>query len=477
MGEPFAEEFSQFARSKGVEPGRIGKIDKNPSQSKHLETATFKLFGLDLDFVNLRSEEYAGDSRIPTVSFGTPLEDAMRRDITINALFYNVHTKTVEDFTSKGLDDLKDGVIRTPLPPKETFADDPLRVLRCIRFASRFGFTLVQELKDAARDLEIQTALANKISKERVGVELDKMLKGQNPLSAIELFEELSLSNPVCSALPPTISEKMSGDPKDSIVALRNASVLNELTKNTLDTQIPSLHPFLSRRSQTDPTCRPRLFLASFLSPYLSLTYTDKKNKTFPAVEAIIREALKLGTQNHYLDGVPILCGAVAKTRHFLDTYPTYPRSTRRSSIGVFLRNKSIHNLNAGIHWSDSMLFTLVLELGEQYDAISDALNVERATAIISKYNDFATLAEELDLWDVGELRPLVDGKDVLSTLEAKRSGPWLAETLSKVVEWQLDNRDATKERCLNWLRLERQEGRIRVEDSEQPTAKRPRTK
>jgi len=60
------------------------------------------------------------------------------------------------DVTPQGLEDLKNGIIRTPLEPQQTFLDDPLRVIRCIRFASRFGFEMVKELKDSARDPEIQ---------------------------------------------------------------------------------------------------------------------------------------------------------------------------------------------------------------------------------------------------------------------------------------------------------------------------------
>lgn len=87
------------------------------------------------------------------------MEDALRRDITINALFYNVHSRAVEDFTEKGVDDLKTGTVRTPLAPRETFMDDPLRVLRCVRFASRFGFALVPPLQDAAKEADIQVCL------------------------------------------------------------------------------------------------------------------------------------------------------------------------------------------------------------------------------------------------------------------------------------------------------------------------------
>ncbi|THG99435.1 hypothetical protein EW026_g2916 [Hermanssonia centrifuga] len=195
MGLPFAEQFQQYCNDvKGLPVEKVAKIEKNPARSKHLETAKTTVLGVELDFVNLRSEEYAEDSRIPTqVEFGTPLQDAIRRDITINALFYNVHSRSVEDHTEKGLEDLINGTIRTPLPPRETFMDDPLRVIRCIRFASRFGFSFVEELQAAARDPEIQLALRTKISRERVGEELDKMMKGRDPLRAIQLIDELSL--------------------------------------------------------------------------------------------------------------------------------------------------------------------------------------------------------------------------------------------------------------------------------------------
>jgi tRNA nucleotidyltransferase (CCA-adding enzyme) len=108
---------------------------------------------LDLDFVNLRSEEYADDSRIPeSMRFGTPREDAGRRDLTINSLFYNLHTEDVEDWTGHGLQDIKNGIIRTPLDPIMTFKDDPLRVLRAVRFAARLNFQMTPEVKAAIMD-------------------------------------------------------------------------------------------------------------------------------------------------------------------------------------------------------------------------------------------------------------------------------------------------------------------------------------
>ena len=158
--------------------GKLAKIEANPEQSKHLETVTTKIFGLDIDLVNLRKETYAEDSRNPTMEFGTPEDDALRRDATVNALFYNLSTSSIEDLTGRGLRDLEAKVIKTPLEPLQTFHDDPLRVLRSIRFASRLGYQIAPEDEQAMSERSILDALKLKIKRERVGVELTKMLRG-----------------------------------------------------------------------------------------------------------------------------------------------------------------------------------------------------------------------------------------------------------------------------------------------------------
>jgi len=150
--------FVDFLQQRNIATGSVGKVAANPEQSKHLETGTTRIMGLECDFVGLRSETYT-DSRIPDqVQLGTPEEDALRRDLTINSLFYNVHTRQIEDYTGRGLSDLASRVARTPLPPKQTFEDDPLRVLRCIRFASRFDLSIAEEVTDAIKLPEIQVS-------------------------------------------------------------------------------------------------------------------------------------------------------------------------------------------------------------------------------------------------------------------------------------------------------------------------------
>ena len=175
----YLEKSTGFAKYGQDVVSGLAKIAANPEKSKHLETVTTRIMGLDIDLVNLRRETYVEDSRNPTMEFGTAEEDALRRDSTVNALFYNLSTAEVEDLTSKGLNDMDLKIIRTPLSPYQTFKDDPLRVLRCIRFASKLGYSIDIEAERSMSDTCIKEALRAKITRERVGLEIDKMLKGK----------------------------------------------------------------------------------------------------------------------------------------------------------------------------------------------------------------------------------------------------------------------------------------------------------
>ena len=95
-GKDFVELLHEWTSQNGREMSKIGVIQQNPEKSKHLETATVHIGRYSVDFVNLRTENYTSSSRVPLMTFGTPEEDAMRRDLTINSLFYNINTGYVE---------------------------------------------------------------------------------------------------------------------------------------------------------------------------------------------------------------------------------------------------------------------------------------------------------------------------------------------------------------------------------------------
>ncbi|XP_023522807.1 CCA tRNA nucleotidyltransferase, mitochondrial-like [Cucurbita pepo subsp. pepo] len=104
LGSEFVDKVREYLLTVGEEAQGVAVIPCNPEQSKHLETARMRIFDIWIDFVNLRCEEYSENSRIPTKQkFGTAEEDAYRRDLTINSLFYNINSSLVEDMTKRGL--------------------------------------------------------------------------------------------------------------------------------------------------------------------------------------------------------------------------------------------------------------------------------------------------------------------------------------------------------------------------------------
>ncbi|KAK9023715.1 hypothetical protein V6N11_003918 [Hibiscus sabdariffa] len=272
LGSEFVDKVQEYLSSTGEVAQGLAVIPSNPEQSKHLETARMRLFDLWIDFVNLRCEDYSENSRIPTMKFGTAEEDAYRRDLTINSLFYNINTNLVEDFTKRGLEDLKFGRIVTPLPPKATFLDDPLRVLRAIRFGARFDFTLDEELKKAAACDDVKTALAAKISRERIGTEIDLMISGNQPVKAIDYICDLTLFWVVFS-LPPKVEPAVSDECYRLSAAYLDASW--------------QLIQLIGCSNFNDEQRRLCLYSAVFL-PLCCATYKDRKDKMY-----IFRDSLK----------------------------------------------------------------------------------------------------------------------------------------------------------------------------------------
>ncbi len=136
--------------------------------------------GMDIEFVGARKESYNEDSRNPIVENGTLQDDQNRRDFTINAMALNLSEDHFGNLLDpfNGVQDLKDNIIRTPLDPDITYSDDPLRMMRAIRFATQLGFSIESEsLKAISRN----NHRIKIITKERIVVELNKILESDTP--------------------------------------------------------------------------------------------------------------------------------------------------------------------------------------------------------------------------------------------------------------------------------------------------------
>ncbi|ETB57779.1 hypothetical protein YYC_04594 [Plasmodium yoelii 17X] len=174
-GSDFCNYIKEYIKDKENKNFNFGIIKINCDQSKHLETSSFNLFNFQVDIVNLRNEKYTEESRIPEISIGTVEEDALRRDFTINSLFYNLKNKKIEDYTKNGIFHLRNKIISTPLNPLTTFLDDPLRIIRCIRFCGYFDFNLNKSIFDVLKNEDIKKSFNKKISKSRLASEIIKI--------------------------------------------------------------------------------------------------------------------------------------------------------------------------------------------------------------------------------------------------------------------------------------------------------------
>ncbi|KAJ3671453.1 hypothetical protein LUZ60_007532 [Juncus effusus] len=446
LGKDFCEKVNEYLMHVGEEQQGIGVIQCNPDQSKHLETARMRIYDMWIDFVNLRSETYAENSRIPTMKFGTAEEDAYRRDLTINSLFYNINNSSVEDLTGRGMKDLKLGLIVTPLPPKATFMDDPLRVLRAIRFGARFDFKLDEELKEAASDDEVRSALGTKISRERIGHEVDLMMSDKQPSKAMAYIRDLKLFL-VVFAFPqnpkPPIDEQLD----------RLCVSYIESAWHLLQSVGPSIF--------TDDQRRLYLY-GSLLVPLRSTIYLDKKSKEIPVTGYIIRESLKLKASDSdtvvnlhnackkFLQLIPLLDsdqGSEKLKEELEDEFLEIPSNlVKRVFAGLLLRQIKEF-------WRVALLISVLLNSESDISSVEKIKEIDELDRRKKMYLRAESAITQLDLDGVWKAKLMLDGKAIMGILQLKSGGPAIGIWQQRLIKWQLANPKGTADDCIDWIK------------------------
>ena len=492
-GAHFAELVRQVQATRGVEPSKLCVIAANPDQSKHLETATMRVLGVDVDFASLRVETYASDSRIPTVDarFGSALEDAQRRDLTMNSLFYNINDRLVEDVTGRGLRDLRRGLVSTPVNPLSTFTDDPLRVLRAVRFASRFDFSIDAELCAAARTDAVHAALRRKVSNERVGIETFKFLDGPRPTSALLTLVALGLHTVVFGdlrALAVSQADELAMWSASAALlrfAHHNCAALGSFgvawgRAAGVAADAPS-GPDVALESCEDDSAV--LLLALMLSPLVGRSMHAGTKKQRGTAEAVVMDALKSSRRiarsvQLVVDACPLLCDAV---RSF-DGGASAEGEGEGGAVGcdgtvsVSLSARLQIGLAVralGELWPTAWrLATLVLVAeacggwsaagGEDLQLQSDgAVRVVPPSGAASPWGHAALGAARASVrfcnWLVssklGECwkwRPLLNGAELMA-LGIPR-GSWVGAASAKLIEWQIMRPLAGADECRAWV-------------------------
>ena len=187
------------------------KVQPTPDPSRTGGEAGMGGGELEIEFVGARKESYSHDSRKPIVENGTLEDDQNRRDFTINAMAICLNQERFGELVDpfNGIADLEDGIIATPLDPEVTFSDDPLRMMRCIRFATQLNFQIEDETFEALKRMADRIKI---VSGERIEVELNKIMMAPHPSTGLEYLQRAGLLNillPELSALD--IVEKRDG--------------------------------------------------------------------------------------------------------------------------------------------------------------------------------------------------------------------------------------------------------------------------
>ncbi|PWA48043.1 O-methyltransferase, family 3 (mitochondrion) [Artemisia annua] len=313
------------------------------------------------------------------------------------------------DFTERGLDDLRNGKIVTPLPPKEMFLAEPLIVLRAVRFSVRFDFDIVKELRVAAADNDVKSSFCNKISRERIGREIELMDVFRLPQN----FE------------PPLLEPCVSY--MDAAWILMNAN---------------------GGFTFSDEQRRLYLYAALFL-PLRKTMHGDYNKQTISALEHIFRHSLKLG----HRDGVNVV-----RLHHAVDRFS--------SMIPFIVSSEYLKPVE--VNWKLDMIdvpdslklrFLLGLLLNEIKDFWRPALMLSiiliKVATVKSKIGVFQKVEEEilkLGLDKVWEVKPLINSRDIIKLLELKKGGPMVSEWQRKVIQWQLIYPSGNLEECIEWM-------------------------
>lgn len=385
-------------------------IGSNPVVYETYGTAKVRLFkdpdlkDFDIEFVQTRKEQYHKESRNPDTCYGTIEEDAKRRDLTINSLYYNITSGQLVDF-NQAIDDLVNKVIKTPTDPDIIFNDDPLRILRVIRFSCRYGWgieknTWLGMVKNAHR-IKI-------ISQERITDEVSKIITGPNASVGVRKM----LYCGILHRIMPDIYDLTNA------YESRNPLVTTfDHTMNVLD----EVQPFIENR------------LAALFHD-VGRVVTDKDRTISP---------------DEFSSDVAM---ADLKTMKFPNAIV--------SAVGTAIKNHRLFRIYAdGVTPPDKKLRRFINMCGDDIGTTLDLMNANNLHQTYDKKKrqvlDILARMEELEtLEESKNVKLPVDGKDIMAEFNLK-SGPHIGKLMDKLKDAYFENPNITKEECFKLVEQE----------------------
>ncbi|MFI6576921.1 CCA tRNA nucleotidyltransferase [Nocardiopsis sp. NPDC050513] len=377
--------------------------------------------GLQLEITTYRSESYSPKSRKPEVDYGTDIrDDLLRRDFTVNAMAVRLPSREFVD-PFGGLADLRAGVLRTPGRPEDSFSDDPLRIMRAVRFAAQLGFTLAPEVAEAARGMADRLTI---VSAERIRDELVKLMLSPNPRRGIELMVDLGIARHVLPEVPRMRLE---------IDEHHRHKDVYEHSLTVLDQAID-----LERKRGHEPDLVLRLAA-------LMHDIGKPRTRSFESGNRV--------TFHHH----EVVGASMSRKRLTALRFPKDAVSDVSTLVALHLR---FHGYGKG-EWTDSAVRRYARDAGDQLERLHiltradcTTRNRRKAAALARSYDDIERRIDELaEQEELDRIRPDLDGNEIQGILGIG-PGPLVGRAYRFLLELRLENGPMAKEDATAALRV-----------------------
>lgn len=364
--------------------------------------------GTTVEITTFRAEQYDRVSRNPEVDFGSTIEgDLVRRDFTVNAMAIELPGRNFIDLHG-GMADLVDRRLDTPGAPEDSFADDPLRMLRACRFVSQLGFTAADRVVDAMREM---AAEINRITPERVQTELSKLICGKHPRRGIELLVDTGLADHILPELP----------------AMKLEIDEHHQHKDVYRHSLKVLEQAIDLEQADSPDGEPDLVLR-----LAALLHDIGK----PATRRF-EPGGGVSFHHHEVVGAKMARKRLRALR--------YPKDVVQDVSGLVYLHLRFHGYSEG-QWTDSAVRRYVNDAGHLLQRLHKLVradcttrNKRKANALQQAYDDLerriARIAEEEDL---ARVRPDLDGNEIMRLLGIP-PGPLVGKAWRHLKEVRLD--------------------------------------
>ena len=390
----------------GRDFGTIGAMRRDGDAEWQIEVTTF------------RADAYEPESRKPVVAFGDRIEeDLVRRDFTINAMAVNVVSGEFVD-PWEGLRDLSEGVLRTPSPPEISFSEDPLRMMRAARFASRLGFRVAPEVQAAMKELAERITI---VSAERIQAELSGLLLTDSPREGLDLLVRTGVAEHILPELPALRLERDEHMRHKDVYA-HSLTVLEQ----AID---------LERARGHEPDLVNRL---------AALLHDIGK----PATRRF--EGSKVTFHHHDVVGAKLVSKRLKALK--------YPTATVKSVAKLVELHLRFHGYADGT-WSDSAVRRYVRDAGDELERLHmltradcTTRNRNKATRLRRSYEELEWRIDELAAQEeIAAMRPDLDGQQIMEILGIA-PGPVVGKAYTFLLEHRMEHGPVPEEEARRLL-------------------------